>query len=371
VSTPAARAATKVALFMPSFRGGGAERVMLSLAAGFTEQGLGVDLLVAQREGAYLSQVPQSIHVIDLRAPRVLAALPALVRYLRREKPQAMLSALSHANVVAIWARSLARIPTRLVVSEHNAPHLWLEHATQRRARLLPALMRRTYRSADAIVAVSDGLANDLAASLCVDRSRVVRVYNPVITPQLSELAAEPLEHPWFAGGEPPVVLGAGRLTSEKDFETLIRAFAIVRRSRAARLLILGEGMKRAQLEASIERLGISADVALPGFVANPYRYMRRAAVFVLSSRSEGFGNVLVEAMACGTPVVSTDCPSGPREILEDGLHGALVPVDDPEAMATSIIAQLERPYIDSARERAQTFTLGAAVAGYRAALAV
>jgi glycosyltransferase involved in cell wall biosynthesis len=356
---------------MPSFRGGGAERVMMSLATGFAEQGLAVDLLVAQREGPFLLQVPQSVRVVDLRAARVLAALPRVARYLHQNEPQALLSALSHTNIVAIWARSLARAPTRLVVSEHNTPDFWLEHAVQRRARLLPALMRRTYSRADAIVAVSDSLADDLAKSLHLDRSRITRIYNPVVTPRLFTLAEEPLEHPWFARGEPPVVLGAGRLSAEKDFATLVRAFADVRRVRPLRLVILGEGKERARLEELIAQLGVSVDAALPGFVDNPYQYMRRAALFVLSSRSEGFGNVLVEAMACGTPVISTDCPSGPREILQNGLFGALVPIDDPAAMARAIRVQLERPETDSARRRAQAFTLDASLASYRTALLV
>jgi len=364
-------AVERLALLMPSFRGGGAERVMLTLAGGFADQGLAVDLLVAQMEGAYVSEVPATVRTIDLRASRVLAATVPLLRYLRAERPRALLSALSHMNVVAIWARAVARVETRLVVSEHNLAGLWLEHAVQRRARLLPTIMRWTYGSADAIVTVSDGLADDLATSLHCDRTRITRIYNPVVTPKLFALADEPVEHSWFAAGEPPVVVAAGRLTKEKDFATLLRAVALVQREREVRLMILGEGIERQQLEALASDLAIATTVALPGFVANPFRYMRRAAVFVLSSRSEGFGNVLVEAMACGTPVVSTDCPSGPGEILQGGRFGRLVPIGDAKAMADAIVAQLDGAHTAAAMQRARTFSLDAALEGYRRALAL
>jgi len=356
--------ARKLALFLPSLRGGGAEKVMLTLAEGFAERGRAVDLVVAQKQGAYLAQVPPSVRVVDLRASRVLAAVPGLVHYLRRERPDAMLSALSHANCVAIWARSLARVETRVVVSEHNTASFWREHA-QRRARLLPRLIRRVYRRADAIVAVSAGLAAELAASLQIDAARITPICNPIVTAELFARAAEPLDHPWFAPGQRPVVLGAGRLSEEKDFATLINAVALVRAEHPVRLVILGEGPERPRLQALTERLGIADDVAMPGFVDNPLRYMRRAAVFVLSSRCEGFGNVLVEAMACGAPVVSTDCPNGPREILADGRHGTLVPIGAPEAMARAIVARLGRSAPASALERARSFTAEAAVGSY------
>ena len=208
--------ARKLALFVPSLRGGGAEKVMLALAEGFAARGYAVDLIVAQKEGPYLAQVPTSVRLVDLRASRVLAALPGLVRYLRRETPNALLSALSHANVVAIWARSLARVDTRVVVSEHNTASFWLEHVPQRRARLLPRFMRRTYRRADAIVAVSAGLAAELATSLRIDAARIRPICNPIVTAGLFARAAEPLDHPWFAPGQRPVVLGAGRLTTRR-----------------------------------------------------------------------------------------------------------------------------------------------------------
>jgi glycosyltransferase involved in cell wall biosynthesis len=361
----------RIALFMPSFRGGGAERVLLTLAQGLAEQNMAVDLVVAQNEGSFVSQIPPAVRVVDLKARRVLTALPGLVRYLRQQAPHAMLSALPHANVVSVWARSLAKVATRLVLSEHTTASFSADHAPQLRARLLPIFMRRAYRRADAIVAVSEGAADDLAALVGLERSRITRIYNPVVTPRLFALAAEPLEHPWFGVDQPPVILGAGRLTPVKDFETLIRAFAILRPQRKARLMILGEGDQRSRLQSLIEKLGIAADATLPGFVTNPYKYMRRSSMFVLSSRWEGFGNVLVEAMACGAPVISTDCPGGPAEILEGGCHGRLVSVGDHESMALAILAQLDGPPILSGLQRARSFTLESSLRSYRRALAV
>jgi glycosyltransferase involved in cell wall biosynthesis len=367
----AAAAVKRLALFMPSFRGGGAERVMLNLAGGFAAGGLAVDVLVAQREGPLADQLDRRARVVHLEAPRILAALPGLVRYLRREQPDVMLSALPHTNVVAVWARSLARSGTRLVLSEHTTASVSASHAAQRRARILPVFMRFAYRHADGIVAVSAGVADDLAELLNLDRTRITPIHNPVVTPELLRLAAERPDHPWFADGQPPVILGAGRLTPSKDFPTLVRAFAAVRRQRAARLAILGEGAERRELEALVQAMGLESDVWLPGFVPNPFQYMHRASVFALSSRWEGFGNVLVEAMACGTPVVSTDCPVGPREILEAGRHGRLTPVGDAEALARAISAQLDDPITATIAERARAFSLDIALSSYRQVLRI
>lgn len=360
----------RVAFFMPSFRGGGAERVVLTLAQGLAARGVAADMLVAQREGPNLPSLVAGIRIVDLKAHRVLAALKGLAGYLHREPPDAMLSALPHANVVAVWARALARVPTRLVVSEHTIPSLSATHSEQLRARVLPFFMRRAYPKADAIVAVSEGVARDLATLIRVPRDRITRIYNPVVTPELAARACEPLDHPWFRDGQPPVVLGAGRLVPAKDYECLLRAFARVRERRPARLVVLGEGSERPRLERLAATLGIDADLQLPGFVGNPYRYMNRAAVFVLTSRWEGFGNVLVEAMACGTPVVSTDC-YGPREILEDGRHGLLVPVGDAESLAGAIEAQIDRPLTAGAASRAATFAVETAIDRYREILRV
>lgn len=366
---PTRRDDKHVALYLPSLRGGGAERVMVTLANGFAVRGLAVDLVLAKAEGPFLGDVAANVRVVDLGARRVASSLPRLVGYLRRERPCAMLSALNHANVIALLARRLAGGRTRLVVSEHNNLSQSMTVEPSRRGRLMPWFMRRTYPWADGVVAVSAGVADNLARAIALPRESIEVIYNPVVGEQTLCLANAPLDHPWFAPGEPPVVLGVGRLTAQKDFDVLIRAFASVRKMRPARLMILGEGELRTELEALIRQLGIGADVALPGFQANPLVYMRRAALFVLSSRFEGFGNVLVEAMACGTPVVSTDCPSGPAEILEGGKWGRLAPVGDAEALAEAMLATLAETQHPDVAHRARDFGVDRAVDGYLRAL--
>jgi len=329
----------RLALFVPSMAGGGAERITLTLARGLAERGYAVDLVLAQAEGPYLTEVPGSVRVVDLGASRVLLSLPALVAYLRRERPQAMLSALRHANIIALWARRLAGVPTRVVVSERDTLSLSVQHVRSRRGRLMPQLIRRFYPWADGVVAISKGVADDLARMTGIPRQRIQVIYNPVVTPELQAKAQAPLEHPWFKPGEPPVLLGTGRLTAQKDFPTLIQAFARVWQARPVRLLILGEGEERPALEALVRKLGLEPDVSLRGFVKNPYPYMAQASLFVLSSRWEGLGNVLIEALYCGAPLISTDCPSGPREILRDGQYGQLVPVGDVTALTQAMKA--------------------------------
>ena len=335
----------RVAIFLPALQGGGAERIMLNLAGGLAGRGYDLDLVLAQAEGPYLAEVPGLVRLVELnarhrRARRTLASFPALVRYLRRERPAALLTAL-HANVIAVWAKRLAGVPTRVVIGEHNTFSLAYQQLPALRGWLTLRLVRSFYPWADEIVAVSRGVADDLAQVTGIPRQRIRVVYNPVVMPELRTKAQAPLDHSWFEPGQPPVVLAVGRLAAQKDFPTLIRAFAQVRRTRPARLLILGEGEERPVLEALARELGLEQCVSLPGFVGNPYVYMAHAAVFVLSSRWEGLPTVLVEALYCGAPVVATDCPSGPREILADGLYGRLVPVGDAAALAEAIGATL------------------------------
>jgi glycosyltransferase involved in cell wall biosynthesis len=338
---------------------------MVTLANGFAERGLAVDLVLAKAEGPYLSDVKGEVRVVDLGVSRVLTSLPALVRYLRRERPAAMLSALSHANVVAVAARRLARVPTRVVVSERNNFSISKANASSRRGRLMGHFMRWAYPRAAGIVAVSGGVADDLAAGIKIPRDTIEVVYNPVVTDDLSSRIRQKPDHPWVSDGGAPVVLGVGRLTTQKDFSTLIKAFARLRQEREVRLLILGEGELRSELEALVRQLRLDDAVALPGFAANPFAIMRAAGLFVLSSAWEGLPNVLIQAMACGTPVVSTDCPSGPAEILENGKWGRLVPVGDVDALADAMAAtlgELEHPDVST---RAAAFNVEQAVTSY------
>jgi glycosyltransferase involved in cell wall biosynthesis len=360
------RMTDRIALFLPSLSCGGAQRAMLKLAGAFAESGLDVDLVVAAAEGPYLSHVPPQVRLVDLAASRVLASLPGLVRYLRQSRPAALLSAMEHANLVALWARAVARVSTRVVVSIRSTVSQDAANGQPWRGRLATAYAGLFYKMAEGVVAVSEGVADDFAKVTGFRRASIRTIYNPVVTPELLVLAQASLSHPWFTPGEPPVVLGVGRLTAAKDFPTLIQAFARVRSQRPARLLIVGEGEKRSELNAFLQTLGLAADVSLPGYVDNPFAYMRRCSAFVLSSISEGLPNSLIEAMACGAPVISTDCPSGPAEILERGRYGRLVPAGDVEAMAAAISATLQEVHDTAAtRSRAEAFSTAASAAQY------
>ncbi len=311
---------------------------MVTLANAFCQRGHSVQVVLAEAVGELLKELNPAVQVVDLKAGRMVRALPRLTRFLRRERPEALLSTLSQPNLVAIVARRWARVPTRVVVREANTPTQEFSHATLLKDRVVPILISLFYRDADGVVAVSQGVAESLSR-LGVSNLRVIP--NPVITPRLKELCDTPLEHPWFEAGEPPVVLAVGRLEAQKDYPTLLQAFAQVVQVRPARLLILGEGEQRPVLEQMVRSLGLERWVSMPGFVSNPFPYMRRASVYVLSSRFEGLPNALIQAMACGCPVVSTDCPSGPREILDEGRYGHLVPVGDANALAQAILEVL------------------------------
>ena len=257
----------------------------------------------------------------------------------------------------------------RLVVTEHNNPVLAAKNASTIRDRLMPRLARRFYPSADVIVGVSAGVVEALQSrlgSMSADLLRVI--YNPVVTDELLERAVLSPEHPWFAE-DTPIIVAAGRLKPQKDFSTLVRAFAKVRTSRAVRLIILGEGPERMMLESLTEELGVTDDVALPGFVDNPLAYYSRAAVFVLSSRWEGLPTVLIEALACGAPVIATDCPSGPREILADGRYGLLLPPGDVEEMCAAIETALEGDLEPAPVEAWQPYRLETVVRDYASVL--
>jgi len=364
-----------IALIVPSLSGGGAERMMLNLASGFAQRGLRVDLVLVRAEGPHLSHVPPEVRVVDLNAKNIgawgiLSSIPALLRYLRRDRPDALLSSVTSLNLVALWTKAISGLSTRVVIRESNTISLSAKNARSIKHRLMPHLARYCYHWADGAVAVSHGAAEDLARTIRFPLHRIRVIRNPTVTPKLFAQAQVPIEHPWFATGEPPVILGVGRLTRQKDFPTLICAFSKVRTKRLSRLIICGEGEERRYLESLVQRLGLEQDVAVPGFVDNIFAYMRRSSIFVLSSAWEGLPNVLIEAMACGTPVVSTDCQSGPREILEGGRYGPLVPIGDVEGLAEAILKVIEDPPPpDVLRRRANEFSLEKSVANYLAVL--
>jgi glycosyltransferase involved in cell wall biosynthesis len=355
-----------IGLFLPSLHAGGAERMMMNLATSLAQRGADVRVVLAKAQGELIKDLPlENVQMVDLHCRRVLTSVLPLAGYLRREKPTVMLSALDHANLAAIFAKKIARVSTRLVVSVHTTVTKATADSTPLRAKLIPFAMRWFYDYADAVIAVSEGAANDLLRSCRLSPDKVHVIYNPVITPHLFKKAEKPVLHRWFNDPAVPVILGIGRLTRAKDFSTLIRAFSFVRKKIDARLLILGEGEERPKLESLCRTLNLKNDVELPGYVSNPYPYMKRAAVFVLSSRWEGLPSVLIEALALGTKVVATDCPSGPREILADGKWGRLVPVGDAGKLAEAILETLRQPKTTVDKQSLLRFTVDYAVEEY------
>jgi glycosyltransferase involved in cell wall biosynthesis len=347
-----------VAIFIRSFYGGGAEKVMLLLIKNFIERGLTVDLLLPRAEGQYLEQLPPQVRLIDLKSPWIAASLPKLVAYLRRERPQALLAALHYPSEIAILAKHLARVPTKVVVVEQNTLSVEAKNSSQLSVRLNPLGAKIFYPYADEIVAASDGVAKDLALTASLNLETIEVIYNPSIAPEIYQKAREPVAHPWLQPEQPPVILSVGRLHPQKDFPTLIRAFARVRQITPAKLIILGIGPEEAALKALVTQLGLENDVAFLGFVQNPYAYMARASVFAMSSIYEGFGMVLVEAMALGIPIVATDCPNGPSEILDGGRYGLLTPVGNIELMARSILKALNGEITKTESQWLEKFTI-------------
>jgi glycosyltransferase involved in cell wall biosynthesis len=364
---------SRIALMLPSLAGGGAELITLRLAGGLLARGIAVDLLLGKPEGDHLGQVPEGVRIFSLgeRSPAAFWKTLGVARYLRLERPDVLVSALDVVGA-AVWARLAARSDAKVVMwvrtnlSQQIASTSRPAVATVRRLSL-----RISYPLADAVVSVSSGVAEDVIRLTGVPRDRVHVVYNPVVTSELLIRAAEPADHPWFQPEAPPVIVGAGRLVAQKDFETLLRAFARVRERQHCRLVILGgadsrEPTVQKTLERLARELGIEEDVALLGFTANPYKYMARASVFVLSSIYEGFGNVVAEALALGTPVVATDCPSGPAEILGGGEFGRLVPIADETELAEAIVATLREPLpAMTLRRRGQHFSVDRATEGH------
>ena len=282
----------------------------INLAPELARRDFDVTFVVHKMQGGLLPVIPPGIRVVSLEAKRTLGALLPLVRFLRHKKPDVLLSSLGPNNIIALWAVALARVKTRVIVSQHNS----LTHESQLRnwqLKVTPTMYRLFLWAAHGVVAVSEGVGDEVAKIARIPREWVKVIYNPVITSDFDKRMNENADHPWL-NDDVPFILGVGRLVDQKDFGTLLAAFAVLVKQRNVRLIILGEGPLQKQLASEAAQLGITDRVSMPGFVLNPLPFMRKAAAFVLSSRFEGFGNVLVEALACGAPVVSTACRCGP-----------------------------------------------------------
>lgn len=339
--SPISRKGRKICIILPNLGGGGAERLHVNLANDWVVQGFDVEFVLLRKEVELISLLAPQITVTFLGAGRIRDAILPLAAHLRKYRPQVVLVAMWPLTSAVVFSWMLSGRRGRLFLSDHE--NLSLSYIEQRRAKpvYLRNLIRFTYPLANGIIAVSRGVKEDLCFLGRVTANKVRVIYNPAAT-GVSPLRETPgVQVRLWGSGLDRRILTVGRLSLQKDHETLIKAFAMLSKDFNAKLVILGEGPLRADLSALVAELGLQDSVSLPGFTADPYRWFRSADLFVLSSRWEGFGNVIVEALECGVPVVSTNCPSGPDEILEDGRYGKLVPVQDPLALATAMVESL------------------------------
>ncbi|MDQ2074218.1 glycosyltransferase [Haloarcula sp. H-GB4] len=359
-----------IAFFVPSLTIGGAERVTVSVANGLSRRGYDVDLVVSYDEGDFRSDVAGSVNVVDLGTQRIPgigigASVPALVRYLRRQSPEVLFSQMTYANDIHIISQILSGTDTTAIATIHNT----LGMQEESKEKLVQWLQRRLAHQIDQFVAVSEGVAESVVEHVGINREKVSVLHNPVPVNEVQERAGELVDHPWIESANLDVVLGVGRLERAKNFESFLRAFEKVHSARPdTRAIIVGRGSKRTKLETLAAELGIDDVVSFPGFVDNPYGYMAGVDVLAMSSVHEGLPTVLIEALACGCPVVSTNCPSGPAEILKDGEYGPLVNVNDDEGLATAIQTALDDPLpSDVLVERANDFAPTAVIDEYEA----
>jgi glycosyltransferase involved in cell wall biosynthesis len=383
----------KIAIFLPSLATGGVARIMLFLAKSFIEAGHHVEFVLGNpkdRKGELSAPLPPGTTIrvlqktsmfltrlrllkhnpstfsrmalpifLNIRPPKVLGFLPSLISYLNKEPPDILLSAKTHTNLVALWASQLSQRSIPVIISEHSTHSNRIGNKKKWRWRFIFPLLAREYPKAQYIISVSKGVKSDLIRHTHISDHHIRTIYNPICTASIMSDSLKSIPHPWFIDPKPPIILGVGRLVPAKDFPTLLYAFARVRKEVRAHLILLGEGKKRKELEALITHLGLTQEVWMPGIVDNPYAFMARASVLALSSILEGLPTVILEALACGCPVVSTDCPSGPAEILKNGQYGRLVPIGDAAALADAILTTLTHPPNKSLlQERALEFDI-------------
>ncbi|MCP4142735.1 MAG: glycosyltransferase [Chloroflexi bacterium] len=324
-----------------SLRGGGLEKSILRLAIELKKQNVELDFLVANTIDSVYS-VPDELHFVDLNASRILYTLYPLIKYLKKTKPKVLFSAGTPLNTIAILAKLITGYPKRLVVGERNHLSSIVRHSPRFRDKFRPYFVRFLYPLADQILAVSESVAEDVVTVGNLDKMKVCVAYNAFDIENIIAKSSEPTGVAWVDSQNTPTIINVGRLTRQKDHATLIRTFSLLRKKKVCRLIILGEGELRSALEDLVDELQIKDDVYMPGFVRNPYAYIARANIFALTSAWEGLPAVLIEALACGTPVVACDSPGGTAEILGRGLYGRLVSSRDPVSLADAILQELE-----------------------------
>jgi glycosyltransferase involved in cell wall biosynthesis len=349
----------KISIVLPDLRGGGAEKLHVHLAEDWIAKGLAVEFILMRAVGQLHSGLSSSISVLDLRASRIRNAILPLRRHLRRSDTDVLLAAMWPLTSAAIVAWHLSGRRSRIFVSDHNQLSLSAIREMRTSSAFLRASMRLTYPLADGVIAVSHGVKKDLCQLGGLNPSQVQVIWNPAAVRGSSVPTSSVERERIWGDGFTHHILSVGNLKPQKDHESLLRAFAQLPSSIRPKLIILGDGPLRERLGALIVELGLAGRVEILGFVSDPFPWFRSADLFVLSSRWEGFGNVLVEALECGLPIVSTDCPSGPAEILDRGRYGMLVPVGDVQSLARAITRSLgAAPDRDRLISRSQEFSI-------------
>jgi glycosyltransferase involved in cell wall biosynthesis len=362
----------KLALFIHKIDTYGVGRVVLNLAQEFAALGWHVDLVVSEDSGEHPAIPSECIRLIVLKTPRAasspsLRGVLELSQYLKLEKPKAVISFLHYNNEIAILAKYLSREPVKVIVTDHSVLSKTTATAIKKTRKLIPFIARFLYPFADGIVAVSQAVKDDLAKLLKLQDHRIQVIYNPIIDHCIVLRSLENVEHPWFTAKDRPIILAVGRLAPEKDLPTLIHAFARLRQTQPARLVLLGDGFKesyKASLLQLVAQLDLTDDVLFQGLVKNPYAYMAKSDVLVISSLWEGLSNVAIEALALNLPVVASSC-GGPVELLAHGKYGTLVPVGNPLAMAEAIAATLSQQNLPVSQEWMLQFTTSTVASQY------
>ena len=345
-----------IALFLPSLEGGGAERAFVDLANQFVDLGIRVDLVLVRAKGPYLSEVRNEVRVVDLQSSRTTLAVLKLSRYLRKNRPDAVISGLDNANITSMIACIAAGCSKRAILTQRSIPSECYGLHYPHIQRLWLTILRLIYVRAKLIISNSHAASHDLCEGFGIPPAKLAVIHNSVDMVRIERLAIEDPKHPWTTSSAKPLLLSVGSLRPVKNFSTLLNAFAIVRQLLDCNLVVLGEGTERNRLEALAQKIGVSDSVQFLGFDANPFRWMSKASLLISSSITEGCPNVIQQALACGTPIVATDCPGGTSEILEGGKWGRLVPVANPQAMADAIIATLKDKSHPNGRLRAADF---------------
>lgn len=362
--------AMSVAIYLHDLAGGGVERQSLIIAEEFRRHGADVTLVLHRLRGQLVDQVPSGLRVVDLNSSRTLMDIPRLVGFLRREKPDILLSNVDLNNIAALLAKGISLSHTKIVICQHNPISSMFGLGENKLYRYVGLSYRMLAPLISRAVAVSGGVATELQSIAGLPQASVVTINNPVVGPDFQARAEEEIDHPWFHEPERPVFVTAGRLVSQKDHVTMLQALALHRRNFDSRLIILGTGPLHAELVAQTARLGLSEFVDFHGFENNALPFIRQADAFLLSSRCEGFGNVIVEALGCGTPVVSTRCEYGPAEILDGGRYGVLVDTGNAAGLAEGmdqVTTLRERFPATMLRQRAEEFSYAACASRYMA----